>query len=1462
MSFQEHGPSIFRLTAGMHGARQQNRFALFATSGAAASLAAPRPCVKSECPSRSAPGEPSAPHPRALVPDGCPAAHPPGLIHKLNPDPAAGTATATRPPKAEGPQPRTPTSGTPAIPHDLHIGTSATSIAGGAHAATSTSSAGLRGAAEPPTRGERDPPKPLSRGRKFAIALDDLSNRTHVAKREVVDMYGLIAGRAPKYRAPPVPAGAPNPHGPPAWSHDSKAPGGPAHRPPAETAPPAARAVGPGSPSAPEPPKPKSTFALSMLQRIEQYESCQRDRRLSAKRDEYCRAKNEQQSASIVAKSLLNKKALEKGGAAPDAKQVSIVAAQILKKRRAREEEDGADAAEAGQWRKRRAAGGAQPVPVPASPAAAAPEVPLPNTSRAASGGAAAAPAHTPAPRPAHGTSRAATAFSLLQPEGRATPGAPASGARAASAPRVCTAGHPPSPSAALDPKLRPTAGPRATAPHGPPVSRSGLQARPEAPPPDATRISGAVPGAEGPRAAPHAVPVDPSRVLRADEAASRCGATATVLDAALQRGPPPALDLERHRPSGHDRDPNAAASSDRNAGPDRGLSPGPPRLSGAFPNTPHAAASVSADSRGTAPPGRALLEGTGLPHAPPSAPPTAPPEGTSVPPTPPPPACEPARAGPPTDSTARPNRFVTAQSLPPERPPPQAHPGPQGHGLVPLVPVEASAAVAQPSNPMGQPLDADAAASSTAAARASEFPETDPPAKRPRPAAPAKRRSLGAQDRASKPAKAAAEPRRGRAKPPPDPWLDLRAAHWRTWTQVGAGACPTACLRSVAFEDFLHLLPPGEEAPEPLCVAALFRGAPHTNYDAPGHRPRPGSDFRRSAVDALAAACLLLHGEFYLLDLSAEESWDDLRHLMTATAAPKLVFDGAALLLPLACRYGGCGSESVYDLRTAGWMLESADACPSFDELYARYCEAPAALGPSDEVGRLQGRMRQTRQLWTRLRCRMDDAHVLQPFLDVEAKVGAILCTMTAHGCPLDTEAFAASAAALERRLVAVSRRVTRCVGDRFNLLSHKECAAVLFDRLKLHRHLPRALSPTTGEEVLKLLYAHHPLPALIVEYRRFSKMLGTYVRGLPAQAYQDSDGAALHSAFLQTSTGTGRLSSVEPNVQNLPKQPMEVQGAGDWAADPPGPSPGLQPVPNPHVLTDSAVQVGLQPGPGLHEPRPCARDPPGPSTEADGAEPAHAPLCSVVNVRDALFAPAGHRLVAFDYEQMELRMLAHLSGDAQLIRAFGQPHDVHTCIAAVLHSCPPTAVTPEQREHAKRVTYGLLYGMAPAALSNITALSVQEAAQLTSTFKRSFAVSTAFCQTVVKSCRAQKLVRTILNRIRRLPNIDHANAAARSYAERQAVNTVVQGSAADVIKLAMIGVDRWCAQLPPGGIRMVAQVHDELLFIIADDCLAEYVPRLRSIMNNAMQLRIGLSVKVSVGQRWGSMKPYEGGV
>eukprot|EP00668_Euglena_longa_P043734 GGOE01058229.1.p1 GENE.GGOE01058229.1~~GGOE01058229.1.p1 ORF type:complete len:244 (+),score=52.87 GGOE01058229.1:75-734(+) len=208
--------------------------------------------------------------------------------------------------------------------------------------------------------------------------------------------------------------------------------------------------------------------------------------------------------------------------------------------------------------------------------------------------------------------------------------------------------------------------------------------------------------------------------------------------------------------------------------------------------------------------------------------------------------------------------------------------------------------------------------------------------------------------------------------------------------------------------------------------------------------------------------------------------------------------------------------------------------------------------------------------------------------------------------------------------------------------------------------------------------------------------------------------------------------------------------------------------------------------------------------------------------------------------------------------MEAFRQPHDVHTCIAAALHDQPSAAVTAPQREAAKRVTYGILYGMAPSTLANLASLTTAQAAALVHTFQKRFPTAHRFCLSVVQSCRAHQAVRTILNRIRRLPDINSSDKSARGYAERQAVNTVVQGSAADVMKLAMLRVHEWSHGLQADTFRLVAQVHDELLLLIRDDWVNAYVPCLQREMTGAMDLCVPLAVKVSVGERWGSLQTY----
>jgi DNA polymerase-1 len=371
-----------------------------------------------------------------------------------------------------------------------------------------------------------------------------------------------------------------------------------------------------------------------------------------------------------------------------------------------------------------------------------------------------------------------------------------------------------------------------------------------------------------------------------------------------------------------------------------------------------------------------------------------------------------------------------------------------------------------------------------------------------------------------------------------------------------------------------------------------------------------------------------------------------------------------------------------------------------------------------------------------------------------------------------------------MEKELRALEGKIWSEAGEEFNVNSPVKLGQILFDKLRypVLKKTAKTKSSSTGVEVLtELAEKGYALPRLVLEYREIAKLKGTYVDALPALA--DPQGR-VHSSFRQTVAATGRLSSSDPNLQNIP------------------------------IRT------------------------------AAGRE-----------IRRAFVAPPGSKLVVADYSQIELRILAHLSGDEALIEAFEQSQDIHNATAAKIFGVSSDLVSPEMRNAAKRINFALLYGMAAFTLGKDLGVSTAEAKAYIESYFARFPRVRACLDGILEQARRTREVSTIFGRIRPIPDIAASNPNVRGNAERMALNAPFQGSAADIIKIAMVRLDRALAERG-SATRMLLQVHDELVLEVPDAEVEEIESLVKAVMEEATRLRVPLAVHVGNGQDWLSAK------
>jgi len=395
-----------------------------------------------------------------------------------------------------------------------------------------------------------------------------------------------------------------------------------------------------------------------------------------------------------------------------------------------------------------------------------------------------------------------------------------------------------------------------------------------------------------------------------------------------------------------------------------------------------------------------------------------------------------------------------------------------------------------------------------------------------------------------------------------------------------------------------------------------------------------------------------------------------------------------------------------------------------------------------------------------------------------VEMPLISVLAAMEKHGVLLDTKQLQEMSATLEQVMSLAEEKIYRLAGEKFNINSPKQLQIVLFEKLNLPKGRKTKEGYSTDVDVLTNLARNHELPAEILSYRGFAKLKSTYIDALPALINPET--GRIHTSYNQTVTATGRLSSSNPNLQNIPIRTTEGK-----------------------------------------------------------------------RIRQAFIAPDGCEIVSADYSQIELRILAHLSEDTVLIDAFKEGVDIHTATAANVFDVFPAMVTADMRRQAKVINFGILYGMSAFGLSRELSVSQKVAQDYIDEYFNKYRGVRAFLDGILESARKKGFVTTLLNRRRYLPEINSENAPVRQFAERMAINTPIQGTAADLIKVAMINISKL---LTKKSLRanMIMQVHDELVFEVYRDDKDEVMTLVKNEMEEVIELKVPLKVDIASGQNW----------
>ncbi|MFS1702292.1 DNA polymerase I [Alteromonas sp. AMM-1] len=414
---------------------------------------------------------------------------------------------------------------------------------------------------------------------------------------------------------------------------------------------------------------------------------------------------------------------------------------------------------------------------------------------------------------------------------------------------------------------------------------------------------------------------------------------------------------------------------------------------------------------------------------------------------------------------------------------------------------------------------------------------------------------------------------------------------------------------------------------------------------------------------------------------------------------------------------------------------------------------------------------------LWPKLQAEQSLTGILS---DIEVPLASVLARMEQYGVLIDSQQLLQQSQQLAIRIVELEKSVHDMAGEVFNLSSTKQLQQILFEKLELPaiKKTPKG-APSTSEEVLQELALDYPLPKLIMEYRGLTKLKSTYTDKLPKMTNHRT--GRVHTSYHQAVAATGRLSSTDPNLQNIP------------------------------IRTEEGRRV-----------------------------------------RKAFIARKGYQIVAADYSQIELRIMAHLSGDKGLLDAFAHGKDIHRATAAEVFNVPESEVTDNQRRSAKAINFGLIYGMSAFGLARQLNVSRQEAQEYMNLYFTRYPGVLSYMDTTREFAKEHGYVETVFGRRLYLPDIKASNGARRKGAERAAINAPMQGTAADIIKMAMLQVDDWIQQSNSDDVIMIMQVHDELVFEIKHENIDENIAKITALMEQAAALAVPLKVEAGKGENW----------
>jgi len=584
-------------------------------------------------------------------------------------------------------------------------------------------------------------------------------------------------------------------------------------------------------------------------------------------------------------------------------------------------------------------------------------------------------------------------------------------------------------------------------------------------------------------------------------------------------------------------------------------------------------------------------------------------------------------------------------------------------------------------------------------------------------------------------------------------------------------------------FEEYLQGL--GESAPLALAIPTEHTESIYAEGAVEDEEPQSAQSGLlalqpANAEDQSAAAKRIAvsnaPGAGAMIALEDRALADRVKSALEDAAVPKTVHD-----LKLALHYfleQGIALAGVkHDSMLYSYLLDPTYSSHSLPEVALRRFNLKMS-GNLAEAADVTGR------LASALRIEIDEQGLTSVYEEIDAPLVPVLARMEDAGVKVDPAVLGEMSVKLQREAATKARDIYERCGMEFNINSPKQLGDVLFNKLALPMpsKYGKGKKISTAVDVLEGLAADHEVPRLVLEYRQLTKLKSTYVDALPALIRSQS--GRVHTTFGQTGTATGRLSSANPNLQNIPIR----------------------------------TELGRE-------------------------------------IRAAFIAEPGHVLLAADYSQIELRLLAHFSKDKLLVEAFRRGDDIHTLTASQVFGVPPLMVTPEHRRQAKVVNFGIVYGLSAFGLSQQLGIEPGEARKFIDAYFEKYAGVRAFIDATIEQTRRDQKVKTLFGRIRPIPDINSKNATQRGFAERTAVNTPLQGTAADLIKLAMIRIDEEIRKRELKS-RMTLQVHDELVFEVPEGEVDRMKALVREHMEQAHELAVPLLVEIGVGPNWRDME------